>query len=639
MSTARDQAVAWVDSVWGERSGYFFFAFGVGGHVNAKDAYAFEHWHERSGHWPDDRDRFLAEAIERAERDDVYVAPYLREGASRKKGNALPSAWLYSDLDEPVALPRTAGGVLLLGPSGLLVDSGRGRHLYLRLPEELEPNQLEGLNRYLAHELRADAGWAENKVLRLPGTWNHKGRAQGVQSSLVSFLDFRPALRDWSACELVELLGPAPTDVTDNTAASIVPKMPETTPAHLLARLTEEADDRSKQSYAFIGACLERGLSDGETLALALEHHPTREKYGDRADAEIRRAIRKLRATSETSENAFRGPRDSAPRKANLLPFTTLSSALAHVSDEPAWVWRDYIAPGAITLFAGRPKVGKSTLLFGLFAALVRGWPFLGLETRETGILLLSEEPLEALRQKASRFGLDLSFRGDESLRSRNERIHLLRRGQVLGATWADVVERAVEYAHENELGLLVVDTFDKWTGVRGDDENKAGAQLGAIEPLAAAAAENLAALISTHHRKSGGKYGEGVRGANALVGAADIVLEIERLPATLDESRKGRLLSGMSRFEDPPDLVVELGVDGYAVLGDPEQLQEKQKRDELLAVLDTEWATTGEVSSALGIAEGTARGRLHEAHRHGDVEREGTGKKNDPFRWRATVA
>ena len=33
--------------------------------------------------------------------------------------------------------------------------------------------------------------------------------------------------------------------------------------------------DRSKLSYAFVGACLEAGLSEAETVALALEHAPT----------------------------------------------------------------------------------------------------------------------------------------------------------------------------------------------------------------------------------------------------------------------------------------------------------------------------------------------------------------------------
>ncbi|MBA3376656.1 MAG: hypothetical protein H0U00_12755, partial [Actinobacteria bacterium] len=297
-----EQAAAWVDALWGDREGHAHFCFGVGGYFNDAGKYQFERWHERSGRWPDDRERFLEEAMERAATDDVYVAPYLRSNASRKKGSALPSRWLYADADEPLGSILSPSGVALLGPGGLLVDSGRGRHPYLHLPEELEPDVLERLNRHLARALGADAGWAENKVLRLPGTWNHKGRANaGGTSYPVVSMPFVPAIRDWTAAEIVALLGPPPTDASGNGAAGIEPVMPESAPAHLLARLGEEAKDRSAALFAFVAACIDAGLSDSETLALALEHRPTREKYGsddplqDRRQREVERAIRKVR--------------------------------------------------------------------------------------------------------------------------------------------------------------------------------------------------------------------------------------------------------------------------------------------------------------------------------------------------------
>src|SRR5262245_65257735 len=110
------QARAWTDALWAEREGYFIFAFGVGGHFNG-DRYEFERWQERSGRWPDDRDRFLEEALERSELDDLYVAAYLRSKPSREKGTALSSSWLYADLDEPhEGEIKTPAGPLLLGP-------------------------------------------------------------------------------------------------------------------------------------------------------------------------------------------------------------------------------------------------------------------------------------------------------------------------------------------------------------------------------------------------------------------------------------------------------------------------------------------------------------------------------------------
>ena len=56
---AREQARRWTDRIWGDRTGFFHFAFGVGGHFTATGKYGHEHWHERAGRWPGDRDRFL----------------------------------------------------------------------------------------------------------------------------------------------------------------------------------------------------------------------------------------------------------------------------------------------------------------------------------------------------------------------------------------------------------------------------------------------------------------------------------------------------------------------------------------------------------------------------------------------------
>jgi hypothetical protein len=64
-------------------------------------------------------------------------------------------------------------------------------------------------------------------------------------------------------------------------------------------------------------------------------------------------------------------------------------------------------------------------------------------------------------------------------------------------------------YCAQHKLTVLVVDTFDRWTGLRGDAENAAGAVNAALEPLQYAAAAGLAVLLLSHQRKSSGEYGE----------------------------------------------------------------------------------------------------------------------------------
>jgi hypothetical protein len=98
-------------------------------------------------------------------------------------------------------------------------------------------------------------------------------------------------------------------------------------------------------------------------------------------------------------------------------------------------------------------------------------------------------------------------------------------------------------------LDVLMVDTWDKWTGLKGDAENNAGAILEALEPLVGAAGTGLSILICAHQRKSLGEFGEAVRGSNALTGGVDVVMELERPRADALAGDGVRVLQAVSRF------------------------------------------------------------------------------------------
>lgn len=380
--------------MWAGQRGYFHFAIGVGGHFAETGRYEFDHWHERSGRWPDDQERFLAEAIAKSSECDVYVAPYLRASPSRKKGNALPSRWLYADVDEQD--PHLEDVLRqLIGPGGLLVDSGQGRHPYSRLPESLEPVELEQWNMRFARRLGADAGWAENKLLRLPGTFNHKPRALGGESAQVRLVDFEAAPRDLTLAELAELLPELPT-MNGSAATVIVPELPATVPPRIQARLREQTGrDRSGQTFSFVKACIEEGLSDGQTLALALQHAPTLAKYGDRARGEVERAIQKLRTDAASAEKTS-GPR----RRFRLRPLAEVTPRAIN------WLVPGMIPMRTLTLVAGVGGLGKSTYLAAVAAQLSTG------ELGEPGdtIIVSFEDPAEeVLRPRIEAAGGDLT--------------------------------------------------------------------------------------------------------------------------------------------------------------------------------------------------------------------------------------
>jgi hypothetical protein len=74
--------------------------------------------------------------------------------------------------------------------------------------------------------------------------------------------------------------------------------VPERLPAHLARKLQEPASDRSRQLAGLVAAAVEWGLNDGQVLALALAHRPTRERQqtkGTNVQADVARLLAKLR--------------------------------------------------------------------------------------------------------------------------------------------------------------------------------------------------------------------------------------------------------------------------------------------------------------------------------------------------------
>jgi hypothetical protein len=168
----------WAGRVWGRAEGWACAAIGSGGHYAARK-YKFTSFQHRYYRWPDDARRLLTELLCAAPEADVYVIPLLRRDRSARKGSGTCGQVAWADVDGKWTRERSAAVDQLRqgGAPVWLVESGSGgRHVYVRLVEAVPPEQVEMWNRRLGALLDADAKWAENSLLRLPGTFNHKPR-------------------------------------------------------------------------------------------------------------------------------------------------------------------------------------------------------------------------------------------------------------------------------------------------------------------------------------------------------------------------------------------------------------------------------------------------------------------------------
>jgi hypothetical protein len=316
------------------------------------------------------------------------------------------------------------------------------------------------------------------------------------------------------------------------------------------------------------------------------------------------------------------------------LPFAPIGTKLANVPTEPDWLWQGWVCRTVLTLVAGLPKVGKSTLIFGLLRALRDGQAFLDGATSTARALLLTEEREATLAQKKALFGLD------------DDDVHVLMRHEVRDTPWKDVVEQATAYALQLELALLIVDTIDKWMPLVGEGaENDTGQTVRGFLPLMEAASAGLAVIPVTHHRKGEGSHGERVRGNTSITGAVDVILELERAKGAFGE-QGGRLIAGTSRFASTPEsLAVELMDGAFIAIGSKDAAEARVEQAAVLAALREAVRVAGETVNREVIRDKLAergeslRGetlaqRLAQLVAAGSVVRSGGGKRGDPYRW-----
>jgi len=295
------------------------------------------------------------------------------------------------------------------------------------------------------------------------------------------------------------------------------------------------------------------------------------------------------------------------------------------------WLWEGFLAPGHITLLAGKPRAsGKSTLTFGLLRSLLCGEAFLGFTARQVrGVVLLSEETPLTLLDKISLFGL-----------SQYRQLLVAPRHTTARFTWEEAIGTAVAEAKKVGAELLVVDSFPHFAKLPKDGAKDASLINEAFRPLQAAAAEGLAVWLIHHERKGGGEAGEGVRDSGAIVASSDIILELGRL-----EGPTARKLELLSRFRSTPgDFVFDFDKDTghYTYRGTLEEFQDTQKEAEreaaarkLVALLPAgAGLTQKEVAEKAGLGKSQVGELLNKGVSLGLAGRSGRGTRNDPYRY-----
>jgi hypothetical protein len=295
------------------------------------------------------------------------------------------------------------------------------------------------------------------------------------------------------------------------------------------------------------------------------------------------------------------------------------------------WVVPGFVPRGAVTVPYGVGKSGKSSLAAYVAACVVSGRPCLGRPVVPGAVLWLDlEQHVRLTRRKMLEAGAT----------GHSHAVHIY---NGPAPTLADVEAALVETG----AVLLVVDSLSRF--LRLEDENSAAEVTAALGRLVEVAHRRDVAVLAIHHdRKSGGDHGRGMRGSSAFLAAVDVAVQLKReTDGDVDDGR--RRLVCVSRYDEANGtLVVRRVPDAescqhpsvddadsirytYAVEGSPADVRRARV---LAAVGPTEEVDAATLAQRLGVTRPAVVEDLRALHAAGALQRRGSGKKGDAFRY-----
>jgi predicted ATP-dependent serine protease len=258
---------------------------------------------------------------------------------------------------------------------------------------------------------------------------------------------------------------------------------------------------------------------------------------------------------TEKSENGSGETGENDPDRVAGL-FLTASEDCREGDGETDYLVENLVPKDSMILLTARPKVGKTTYLLRLTKSLIQGTDFLGSETEQTGVLYLTEQRLSSFKSEyVFECGLEDS-----------EHLHYASEGDTLGTDLEELMRRAVFAAHETDAELLILDTFQSFSGLKGEEENSSGAVKTVLQTVRKyCSVIGLTVIVVHHDRKSGGSVTQAGRGSNVFSGEPDAVFSL-RKDSKQDNARQ---LLSKGRFSDIPEKQRIALQDGeYRVLG-----------------------------------------------------------------------
>ena len=314
----------------------------------------------------------------------------------------------------------------------------------------------------------------------------------------------------------------------------------------------------------------------------------------------------------------------TAPVAPTPVPNRTVSAELeledlGALLSKPAvpvdWLVEGRLVAGSVSLFVAKPKVGKSTVIRYLALCVARGEPWLGYETKRGPVVYLAlEERLEDVTEEFRALGA-----------TPEDAIQITHRGNVM---------QLIATLRKHKPALLVIDPLFRLISVK-DEKAYAEVYLH-MGPLIDVARETGTHICCSHHSPKQAREDaiDAPLGSTALAGSVSSLFVLSRHL----ESGMRTLRSTQRVGDDMPEMVLRFNPQNRQLWldGTRQHAEVNNLKPVILAALNADEMTEQDLfAAAEGGKTGPKRTALRELCRDGVVERSGTGKKGDPFKYR----
>ena len=324
-------------------------------------------------------------------------------------------------------------------------------------------------------------------------------------------------------------------------------------------------------------------------------------------------------AVMNGDEAAVEQPNEQ-PGKEEAVPaalhFTSCGDLLNEPEEVISWLVEPHLPASGLSMLAGKPKAGKSTLARCLALAIARGEPWLELIAAKGTVLYLA---LEEKRSEVKRHFQAMGATDKDDIRF------------FIAPSPQDGVAQLRRAAEHCQPALIIVDPLIKM--VRVKDLNDYAQVSIALEPLLNLARETGAHVMTLHHLGKGERQGgDSILGSTALFAGVDTALLLKR-------SEKYRTLSSIQRYGvDMQEITLDLDpTTRFITAGAPRQeVDQAQVADTVEAFLKglNEWVEEKVILEQVEGRRGVKVKALRDLIAAGRVSRTGEGGKKDPYKY-----